>query len=48
MLNAVKHLARVVERAPNDASEMLHYVQHDVLLCAGITQKARLGYQTGF
>jgi len=31
MLNKVKHLARTarVSNQPNDASELLHFVQHD-------------------
>jgi predicted GNAT superfamily acetyltransferase len=31
MLSLPKHLARIVERHPNDASEMLRQAQHDVL-----------------
>jgi hypothetical protein len=32
MLNAVKHLYRIVAMPSNDAVEMLHWVQHDSFL----------------
>jgi hypothetical protein len=48
MLGLLKHLVRAAKvTSPNDSSEMLQQVQHDVLDYL-LTKKARLGYQTSF